>query len=31
MPFTGLLRDKGETGGGIVIQTTEKLLSSYRM
>lgn len=29
MPLTGLLRDKGETGGGIVIQTTKKLLSSY--
>lgn len=27
-PLTGLLRDKGETGIGIVIQTTEKLLSS---
>lgn len=31
MPLTGLLRDKGETGIGIVIQTTEKLLSSNRI
>lgn len=31
MPLTSLLRDKEETGIGIVIQTTEKLLSSNRI